>query len=93
MLFVDFEKAFDFVYRESLWNIMRSYGIPDKIVREIASIYEGFEYAVADGSVTSDWFMIKSGIKQGCMMSGFLFFTVLALGHDYVHNYVQNIDR
>ena len=26
-----------------------------------------------DGSLTSDWFMIKSGVKQGCVMSGFLF--------------------
>ena len=26
--FVDFEKAFDSVHRESLWSIMRSYGIP-----------------------------------------------------------------
>ena len=37
--FVDFEKAFDSVHRESLWNIMRSYGIPDKMVRVIADIY------------------------------------------------------
>ena len=37
--FVDFEKAFDSVPRESLWNIMRSYGIPDKMVRVIADIY------------------------------------------------------
>ena len=37
--FVDFKKAFDSVQRESLWNIMRSYGIPDKMVRVIADIY------------------------------------------------------
>ena len=63
--FVDFEKAFDSVHRESLWNIMRSYGIPDKMVRAIAGTYVGFERTVVDGSVTSDWFMIKSGGKQG----------------------------
>ena len=56
---------------------MRSYGIPDKMVRVIASVYEGFECAVVDGSVTSDWFMIKSGVKQGCVMSGFLFLLCL----------------
>ena len=47
---------------------MRSYGIPDKMVRLIAGIYVVFECAVVDGSVTSDWFMIKSGVKQGCVM-------------------------
>ena len=50
---------------------MRSYGIPDKMVRVIAGIYVGFERTVVNGSVTSDWFMIKSGGKQGSMMLGF----------------------
>ena len=44
---VDFEKAFDSVHSESLWNIMRSFGIPDKMVRVI---YVGFECTVVDGS-------------------------------------------
>ena len=30
--FVDFEKAFESVYRNSLWRIMRAYGIPDKLI-------------------------------------------------------------
>ena len=74
---MDFEKAFDAVHRESLWNITRSYGIPGKIVRVIADIYEDFECAVIDGSETSAWFKIKSGVKQGCVMSGFLFLLAL----------------
>ena len=41
--FVDFEKAFDSVHRESLWNITRSYGIPGKMVKVIADIHEDFE--------------------------------------------------
>ena len=72
-----FEKAFDSVHRGSLWNVMRSYGIPDKLVRVIAVIYARFECAVEDGNLTSDWFMIKSGVKQGCMMSRFLFLLCL----------------
>ena len=75
--FVDFEKAFDSIHRESLWNILGSYGIPSKMVRVIAGVYEGFECAVIDGSKTSDWFKIKSGVKQGCVMSGFLFLLAL----------------
>ena len=75
--FVDFEKAFDSVQRESLWNIMRSYRIPCKMVRVIADIYNGFECVVIDRSETSDWFKIKSGVKQGGLMSGFLFLLAL----------------
>ena len=66
--FVDFEKAFDSVHRESLWSIMRSYGITCKMVRVIADICEDFKCAGIDGSETSDWFKIKSGVKQGCVM-------------------------
>ena len=51
---LDFEKAFESVHRESLWNIMPSYGIPDKMVRVIAGIYVGFGCTVVDRSVTSD---------------------------------------
>ena len=47
------------------------------MVRVIADIYEGFECAVIDGSETSDWFKIKSGVKKGCVMSGFWFLLAL----------------
>ena len=57
-------------YHEKLW-------IPDKMVRVIDGIYAGFECVVVDGSVTSDWFMIKSGVTQGSVMSGFLFLLCL----------------
>ena len=70
---MDFEKVFDSVHRESLRNIIGSYGILRKMVRLIAAIYVGFECAVIDGWEISDCFKIKSGVKQGCEMSGFLF--------------------
>ena len=61
--FVDSEKVFHSVHRGSLWNIMRSHGIPDKMVRVIAEIHLGFEFTVVDGSVTSEWFIITSEVK------------------------------
>ena len=33
--FVDYEKAFDSVHRESRWRIMQSYGVPPKFIRLI----------------------------------------------------------
>ena len=40
--FVDFEKAFDSIHRDSLWSILRHYGIPSKIVQLIKSSYNNF---------------------------------------------------
>ena len=75
--FIDFEKAFNSVHRDTLWNIMKHYGIPDKYIRLVQCLYDDSECAVITGSGTSEWFKIKSGVKQGCNMSWFLFLLVI----------------
>ena len=56
---------------------MRSYGIPPKLVRMVQAMYKGSKCAVIDGGGRTDWFDIKSGVRQGCVMSGFLFLLVI----------------
>ena len=75
--FEDFEKAFDSIHRESLWVIMAKYGITEKIVKMIRVFYDDFKCAVEDQGETCEWFDSKTGVKQGCNMSGFLFFIVM----------------
>ena len=75
--FVDFEKAFDSVHRETLWRLPKIYGIPDKLVNMIKAMYRNSKCAVIDGIETSQWFDVKSGVKQGCVMSGLLFLIVM----------------
>ena len=75
--FIDFEKAFDSVHRDSLWLIMRSYGIPCKIIHMMKALYDDFQCAVVDGQDTTEWFKIKTGVKQGCNMSDLLFLLVV----------------
>ena len=77
LCFIDFEKAFDSVHRDMLWKIMRSYGIPSKLIRIIKAMYNESECAVQTGSGLIEWFQVKSGVKQGCNMSGFLFLLVI----------------
>ena len=71
--FVDFRKAFDSVHRETLWKILESYGIPDKIITLINLFYRNFECSVIIGSKASEPFPVKSGIRQGCIPSPMLF--------------------
>ena len=75
--FIDYEKAFDSVHRETLWMIMSSYGIPPKLVRMIQAMYKGSKCAVIDGGGKTGWFDIKSGVRQGCVISGFVFLLVI----------------
>ena len=77
LCFIDFEKAFDSVHRDTLWKIMKSYRIPSKLIRIIKAMYNESECAVQTGSGLTEWFQVKSGVKQGCNMSGFLFLLVI----------------
>ena len=75
--FVDFEKAFDSVHRETLWKLLKICGIPDKLVNMIKTMYRNSKCAVIDRIETSQWFDVKSGVKQGCVISGLLFLIVM----------------
>ena len=43
----------------------------------VKALYDDFESAVVDGQDTTEWFKIKTGVKQGCNMSGLPFLLVL----------------
>mgnify|MGYP005952242097 CR=1 FL=1 len=75
--YVDFEKAFDSIHRESLWSIMKFYGIPDKLVRIVKLLYETFQCGVLEDGEETDWYRVTTGVKQGCPMSEFLFLLVI----------------
>ena len=75
--FVDFEKAFDSVFREALWNIMKEYGIPEKLIIMIRTLYDNFQCAVLHEGKLSPYFLVETGVKQGCLLSGLLFLLVI----------------
>ena len=56
---------------------MGEYGIPSKLITMVKAMYEQSKYAVVDGSGSCDWFDVRTGVKQGCCMSGFLFLLVI----------------
>ena len=71
--FIDFEKAFDSVHRPALWKILRHYGIPSKIVNIIKMLYSNFHAKVICGNKLTEELEINTGVKQGCILSPFLF--------------------
>ena len=56
---------------------MRKYGIPEKIITIIRPFYDDFQCAVEDQGEACEWFNIKTGVKQGCNMLGFLFLIIM----------------
>ena len=48
-------------------------GIPDCLTCLLRNLYAGHEATVRSGHGTTDWFQIRKGISQGCILSPYLF--------------------
>ena len=71
--FTDYAKAFDYVDHNKLWKILKEMGIPDHLTCLLRNLYAGQEATVRTGHGTTEWFQIRKGISQGCILSPCLF--------------------
>ena len=67
--FIDYAKAFDCVDYNKLWKILKEIGIPDHLTCLLRHLYAGQEAIVRIGHGTTDWFQIRKGVLQGCILS------------------------
>ena len=58
------------VDHNKLWTILKDMGIPDHLLR---NLYAGQEATVRIGHGTTDWFQIRKGVHQSCILSPCLF--------------------
>ena len=70
---VDYTKAFDCLDHNKLWKILQEMGIPDHFICFLRNLYTGQEATVRTGQETIDWFQIRQGVRQGCILSPCLF--------------------
>ena len=71
--FLDLEKAYDRVDRDAMWNVLGLYGIGGRLLRGVKSLYVGSKACVRVGNGVSEWFPVRVGLRQGCVMSPWLF--------------------
>jgi len=71
--FADYAKAFDCVDHNKLWKILQEMGIPDHLTCLLRNLYAGQEAIVRTGHGTIDWFQTGKGVRQGCILSPYLF--------------------
>ena len=57
----------------ALWKILKEIGIPDHLICLLRNLYVGQEATVRTGHGTTDWFQIRKGVCQGCILSPCLF--------------------
>ena len=71
--FVDHAKAFDSVDHNKLWKILQVMEIPDHLTCLLRNLYAGQEATFTTGHGTKDWFKIRKGVGQVCILSPCLF--------------------
>ena len=77
IVFGDFCKAFDSISYESMFKILKVYGIPDRLVSAVRLIYDNLKAKVSSPDGETDYFKIYAGVMQGDTLAPFLFVIVL----------------
>ena len=71
--FMDYAKAFDCVYHNKLWKILKGMGTPELLTCFPRNLYAGQEATVRTVHTTMNWFKIGKRVHQGCILSPCLF--------------------
>ena len=80
LLFVDFTKAFDFIHRGKMEQILLAYGLPKETVAAITILYRNTKVKVRSPDGDTEYFDIVAGVLQGDTQAPYLFIICL----DYV---------
>ena len=67
--FIDYDKDFDCVDDNKLWETLKEMGIPDYTTCLLGNMCEGQEETVRIRLGTMNWFQIGKGVHQGCILS------------------------
>jgi hypothetical protein len=71
--FIDFKKAFDRVWHDGLWTVLRGFNFEEGLVRVIQALYEHSSSAVLLNNRIGNYFRTTVGVRQGCLLSPVLF--------------------
>ena len=66
--FIDYAKAFACLDHNKLWKILKEMGIPDHLT---CLLFRSRSNRTGHGK--TDWFQIRKGVRQGCILSPCLF--------------------
>jgi hypothetical protein len=85
--FLDFEKAFDTIRWDVIYDALKLFNFGPKLIEWVYTIYNGSEACVTNNGFSSPFFTLQRGVRQGCPLSAYLFIIVVEL---LAHNIRQN---
>ena len=72
-LSIDFEKAFDMIDWNFMYDALRVFGFDQYFINWVKLLYTDIQGRVINNGFASDSFEIKRGVRQGCPLSPYLF--------------------
>lgn len=79
MILLDWEKAFDKIDQDRMLEALKRLCVPDRILKLIKLIYTKPMFRVVCGNNKSEYRQQKTGIRQGCPLSPYLFVLVMSV--------------
>ena len=73
LCFIDYTKTFECVDHIKLQKLLQEMGIPDHLTCLLRNLYADQEATVRTGHRTTDWFQIRKGVCQHCILLPCLF--------------------
>ena len=72
-IFIDFEKAFDSIRHDKLWDALRRKGVSGKFLSTFQSLYGQLKSCVKVDDTLTEYFRCTVGTRQGCVASPQIF--------------------
>ena len=82
--FIDYAKAFDSVDCNKLSKMLKEVGIAENLICLLQNLYAGQEATLRIRHGTMDWFQIRKGVNQNCIL-------LLGLFNLYAEYIMQNV--
>jgi hypothetical protein len=73
IILLDFEKAYDRVNRDWLWDVMKDLGFGEPFITMMRVLHEGATIVLCLNTATSGKIPVASGVRQGCPIAPLLF--------------------
>ena len=79
LIFIDFLKAFDTLEWDFMFKALEHFNFGNQYIAWVKMIYNDISSSIINNSVTSPYFSLSRGVRQGDPLSGYLFIIALEI--------------